>query len=293
MLRLRLPLGVSELEMSCKPPSLDVEAVAQLYSQLSGVLAGFALTAVFIVISHFLGEATPSGRQEQSLSQALPALLAALLGLVLSSLTYCVVAADGENPGRALFEHIVAGVGFSVSGALLIYATVLFIEGVLPYDSVHYARRLLGQCIPLPVFTLLCNGTYAYGKASNGGRAPAWLGMLIALLLSVVLATSVLGFAAYGHPGLDRVRVTGDRVIKAIAVSGLLTVALCLLSVEVTMGIASDGCSLPISAAVAVTLAGFFAVLALSVWLFLTRPARPPVTAPPIPAPTATGTPSL
>ncbi|MFE7853332.1 hypothetical protein [Streptomyces sp. NPDC057403] len=266
--------------------------MAQLYSQLSGVLAGFALTAVFIVISHFLGETTPSGRQAQSLGQALPGLLAALLGLILSSLTYCIVAADGDHKGRALFEHIVAGVGFSVSGALLIYATVLFIESVLPYDSAHYARRLLGQCLPLPVFALLCDGTYAYGKASNEGRAPAWLGMLIALLLSVVLAISVLGFAAYGHPGLDRIRVTGDRFIKAIAVSGLLTVAVCLLGVEATMGIAGDGCSLPIGAAVAVTLGGFFAVLALSAWLFLTRPARPPVTAPPVPAPRATGTPS-
>ncbi|MDX3133362.1 hypothetical protein PV367_27090 [Streptomyces europaeiscabiei] len=269
--------------MPCRPPTLDVQTVAELYSQLSGVLAGFALAAVFIVISHFLGEAAPTGRREEALGQALPALLAALLGLVLSSLTYCVVAADGDNPGRALFQHVVAGVGFSVAGALLIFATVLLIEGVLPYDPVHYARRLLGQCVPLPIFALLCDGAYAYGKAYNGGRAPGWLGALIVLLLSSVLAVSVLGYAAYGRPGLDRIRVTGGGATRAIAVSGLSIVTVCLLSVVTTMGLAGTGCSVPIGAVVTVLLCGFLAAVGLCAWLFVTRPARPTA---PVPAPT-------
>ncbi|MFJ4931680.1 hypothetical protein [Streptomyces sp. NPDC088736] len=209
----------------------------------------------------------------------------------MSSLTYCVVAADADNPGRALFEHIVAGVGFSISGALLIYATVLFIEGVLPYDPAHYARRLLGQCIPLPVFALLCDGSYAYGKASHGGQAPSWLGILIACLLSAVLAVSALGFAAYSRPGLDRVRMTGDGAVKTIAVSGLSIVATCLLSVVMTMGTAGKGCSVPVSVAVTVTFSGFLAAIALSAWLFLTRPTRTPAPTTPIPAPTGTTTP--
>lgn len=269
--------------MSCNPPPLDVQSIAELYSQLSGVLAGFALTAVFIVISHFLGEAAPTGRREEALGQALPALLAALLGLLLSSLTYCIVAADGDNPGRALFEHVVAGVGFSVAGGLLIFAAVLLIEGVLPYDPVHYARRLLGQCVPLPIFALLCDGAYAYGKAYHGGRAPGWLGVLIVLLLSLVLAVSVLGYAAYGRPGLDGIRVTGGGATRTIAVSGLSIVTVCLLSVVTTMGLAGTGCSVPVGVVVTVLLCGFFAALGLCVWLFVTRPARPTA---PVPAPT-------
>ncbi|GAA0303064.1 hypothetical protein GCM10009540_22920 [Streptomyces turgidiscabies] len=258
-------------------------AVAGLYSQLSGVLAGFALTAVFIVISHFLGEAAPTGRREEALGQALPALLAALLGLIFSSLTYCVVAADGGNRGRVLFEHVVAGVGFSVAGALLIFAAVLLIEGVLPHDPVHYARRLLGQCAPVPIFALLCEGAYAYGKAYYGGRAPGWLGVLIALLLALVLAVSVLGYAAYGRPGLDGIRVAGGGATRTISVSGLSIVAMCLLSVLTTMGLADTGCSVPIGAVVAVLFCGFLAAVGMCVWLFVTRPARPTV---PVPAPT-------
>ncbi|UIX32336.1 hypothetical protein [Streptomyces sp. GQFP] len=260
-----------------------MKTVAELYSQLSGVLAGFALTAVFIVVSHFLGEAAPTGRREETLGQALPALLAAMLGLVFSSLTYCVVAADGDNPGRALLEHVVAGVGFSVAGALLIFAAVLLIEGVLPYDRVHYARRLLGQSAPLPMFALLCEGAYAYGKAYYGGQAPGWLGALIVLLLSLVLAVSALGYAAYGRPGLDGVRVTGGTAIRTIAVSGLSIVTVCLLSVVTMMGLAGTGCSVPVGAVVTVLLCGFFTAVGLSVWLFVTRPARPVV---PVPAPT-------
>lgn len=266
--------------MRCQPPSLEVGTIAELYSQLSGVLAGFALAAVFIVISHFLGEAAPTGRREQALGQALPALLAALLGLVFSSLTYCIVAADGRNPGRALFEHVVAGVGFSVAGALLIFAAVLLIEGVLPYDPVHYARRLLGQCAPLPIFALLCDGAYAYGKAYHGGRAPDWLGVMILVLLSLVLVVSVVGFAAYGRSGLDGIRVAGGGAVRATAVGGLLIVTVCLLSVVTTMGVAGEGCSVPIAVVVAVLLGGFLTAVGLCVWLFVTRPARPVVPAP-------------
>ncbi|MET9464550.1 hypothetical protein ABZY44_06925 [Streptomyces sp. NPDC006544] len=275
--------------MACNPPALDVQSVAELYSQLSGVLAGFALTAVFIVISHYLGEGVPTGRRQEALDQALPALLAALLGLIFSSLTYCAVAADGDNHGRALFEHVVAGVGFAVAAALLVLATVLLVEGVLPYDPVHYARRLLGQCAPLPIFALLSNGAYAYGKAYNDGKAPGWLGALIVLLLSLVLAASVLGYAAYGRPRLDRIRVTGGGVTRTIAVSGLSIVTVCLLSVVTTMGITGTGCSVPVGAVVAALLVGFLAALGLSIWLFVTRPVRPPD---PAPAPPQTPAPT-
>ncbi|UXY29463.1 hypothetical protein [Streptomyces sp. HUAS TT20] len=269
--------------MSYHPLSLDVRTVSELYSQLSGVLAGFALAAVFIVISHYLGEAQPTGRREEALGQALPALLAALLGLVFSSLTYSIVAADGDNRDRAQFEYLVAGVGFSVAGALLIFAAVLLIEGVLPYDPVHYARRLLGQGAPLPMFALLCDGAYAYGKAYYGGRVPGWLGVLIVLLLSLMLAVSVLGFAAYGRPGLDGSRVTGGGDIRTIAVSVLSIVTVCLLGVVATKGLADTRCAVRIGAVVAVLLCGFLAAVGMCVWFFVTRPARPTA---PVPAPT-------
>ncbi|MCQ9134027.1 hypothetical protein [Streptomyces hilarionis] len=268
--------------MPCHPPALDVKTIAELYSQLSGVLAGFALAAVFIIISHFLGEAAPPGRRDGVLHHALPALIAALLGLIFSSLTYCIVAADGDNASRALFEHLLAGVGFSVAGALLVLAAVLLIEGVLPHDPVHYARRLLGQCAPLPMFALLCEGVYAHGKAYHGGRAPGWLGILIAVLLSALLAVSVLGYVAYGRPALDGIRVTGGAATRTIAVHGLSVVTLCLVGVVTTMGLARTGCSVPEGSVVVVLLCGFLASVGLCVWLFVTRPARP---AAPVPAP--------
>lgn len=259
--------------MPCKPPSLDLGTVAQLYSQLTGVLAGFALTAVFIVVAHFLGGAEPTGRREEVLRQALPLLVAAVLGLIFSSLTYCVVAADGDNPGRALFEHDLAGVGFSVAGALLIFAAVLLVEGALPHDSAHYARRLLGQGAPLPMFGLLSEGVYAYGRAYHGGRAPGWLGVLVVGLLGVVAIVSVAGHVAYGRVELDRFRVSGGRT-WLVAVGGLAVVTVCLLGVVVTMAVAGTGCSVPVGAVVAVLLFGFAAAIGSSCWLFVTRPVR-------------------
>ena len=268
--------------MPCRPPTLDVQTVAELYSQLSGVLAGFALAAVFIVISHFLGEAAPTGRREEALGQALPALLAALLGLVLSSLTYCVVAADGDNPGRALFQHVVAGVGFSVAGALLIFATSCSSRACCPTTPFTTRGACSGSACPCRFSRSCATARTPTARRTTGG-GPGWLGALIVLLLSSVLAVSVLGYAAYGRPGLDRIRVTGGGATWAIAVSGLTIVTVCLLSVVTTMGLAGTGCSVPIGAVVTVLLCGFLAAVGLCVWLFVTRPARPTA---PVPAPT-------
>ncbi|MFF1442516.1 hypothetical protein [Streptomyces sp. NPDC058295] len=112
---------------------------------------------------------------------------------------------------------------------------------------------------------------------------PVWLGVLIVLLLFLVLAVSVFGYAAYGRPGLDGIRVAGGGAARTIAVSGLSIVTVCLLSVVTMMSLAGTGCSVPVGAVVTVLLCGFFAALGLCVWLFPTRPARPTA---PVPAPT-------
>ncbi|WP_336054315.1 hypothetical protein [Streptomyces sp. CA2R101] len=267
--------------------SLDLATVANLYAQLSGVLAGFALTAVFIVVSHFLGGAPPTGRREEALNKAVPVLLSALVGLIFTSFTYCLAAADGKDTGRALVEHLTAGVGFSVSGALLIFATVLLLESVLTHAAVDHGRRLLGLCAPLPMFALLCNGVYAYGKAYYGA-VPGWLGLLIASLLLLLLGMSVVGYAAYRLPGLDRVRLEGDRVTRWIAGGGLSVVVACALLVSCTVALGGDDCPVPITVVVAVMVAGFLATVSLSVCLFLSRPPRPVTPVPAqVPAPPA------
>ncbi|WP_405533016.1 hypothetical protein OG592_37545 [Streptomyces avidinii] len=277
--------------MDCTKSTLDLTQVANLYAQLSGTLAGFALAAVFIVVSHLLSSAPPAGRREEALSKAIPVLLSALLGLILTALAYCIIAADGKNTGRAIVEHVVAGLAFSVSGAMLIYAAVLLLESVLPHTAVDHGRRLLGQCAPLPMFALLCNGVYEYGKVYYR-TVPGWLGLLIAGLLVVLLGASVLGYIAYGRPGLDGVRLTGDATTRGIAGGGLTAVTLCVLMVSYTVSLGGSGCSVPMAGVVAVMVAGFLAAIGLSVWLFLTRPPHPVTPVPaPAPAPAPPGAP--
>ncbi|MFF1497184.1 hypothetical protein [Streptomyces sp. NPDC058304] len=271
--------------MDCTNSPLDFTQVANLYAQLSGTLAGFALAAVFIVVSHLLGGAPPVGRREEALDKAVPVLLSALLGLILTSLAYCIIASDGQNTGRAIVEHDVAGVAFSVSGAMLIFAAILLLESVLPHTAADHGRRLLGQCAPLPMFTLLCNGVYEYGRAYYT-TVPGWLGLLIAGLLVLLLGVSVVGYIAYGRPGLDGVRLAGDGATRGIAGGGLAVVTVCVLLVSCTVALGGSGCPVPMAGVVAVMVAGFLAAVGLSVWLFLTRPPRPVIPVPaPVPAP--------
>ncbi len=76
---------------------------------------------------------------------------------------------------------------------------------------------------------------------------------------------------------------TGGGATRTVVVSGLSVVDLCLLGVVTAMGLADEGCSVPLGAVVAVLLCGFLAAVGMCAWLFATRPPRPtaPVPAPP------------
>lgn len=202
-------------------------------------------------------------------------------------MAYCAIAADSSNSGRALVEHIVAGVGFSVAGTLLIFAAVLLMENVMTHEAVLYGRRLLGQFTPLPIFALLCDGVYGYGKAYYGDQVPAWLKILMAGLLVLLLTVSVIGYVAYDRTSLDSVRLASGRATRGIAGCGLLIVTTCTLLVTLGVAIGPGGCSVPIAVVVAITVGGFLAAVGLSIWLFLSRPARPTN---PVPAPSSAPT---
>lgn len=111
---------------SCSPDNVFQIAVsAAPYSQLAGLLAGFAFSGLIFLITTRIGVADP----RDSFASAVRALVAAFIGLVLSSLGYAVLA--GEPTGaRALSASLepILGVGFAVTGSLVIYAIVLTLD---------------------------------------------------------------------------------------------------------------------------------------------------------------------
>lgn len=103
----------------------QITVTAASYSQLAGLLAGFAFSALIFLISTRITVADP----RDSFASAVRTLIAAFLGLVLSSLGYAVLAGEPADaqPLSASFEPVL-GVGFAVTTALVIYAIVLTLD---------------------------------------------------------------------------------------------------------------------------------------------------------------------
>ncbi len=105
--------------------SFNLAQTAGLYSTLAGVLAGFAFAALILLITARL---TSPGANVEAFAHAAQVLLAAFVGLVLTSLNYAILAGERYSGGRAASEMLVASVGFAASGVLLLYALAVTLD---------------------------------------------------------------------------------------------------------------------------------------------------------------------
>ncbi|GAA2669808.1 MULTISPECIES: hypothetical protein [Actinosynnema] len=118
------------LNLLTEEPPPNYPAAASLFSQLAGVLAGFAFTGLITLVSTQLTSKRPTGKVLES---GVP-LLAAFVTLVLCSLNYAFVAA--ETPGRPRIATLQtsAGLGLCVASVMLLYSMLILIRG-LEHDS--------------------------------------------------------------------------------------------------------------------------------------------------------------
>ncbi|GAA3539527.1 hypothetical protein [Kribbella ginsengisoli] len=111
--------------------SFDIAATAGLYSALTGVLAGFAFTALILVPSLVLSTGRRLGEEVAGhIADAARVLVSAFLALVLASINYAVLGGEPTSGGRAAAGELLAGVGLAVAAILMIYAIVLTLETV-------------------------------------------------------------------------------------------------------------------------------------------------------------------
>lgn len=194
------------------PPNLPV--VAGFYSQLAGVLAGFAFAGLIALIAAQM----TADHASETLEGGAP-LLAAFLALVLSSLNYAVVA--GESPGTARVAALqtASGLGFGVAGLMLLYSILVLVRGL----EIHAARsklvsRAMANMIrsvivfvasPL-IILLVWSGvrdhlTQKYG-AEVGFTGADWVSLLVLVLslaVGVCFAVRLFGDPQH-HPSLTR-----------------------------------------------------------------------------------------
>jgi hypothetical protein len=105
---------------------IDFSISAGLYSQLAGVLAGFAFAALVALISGRLTDSSSTVK----LAKSYRSLSAAFLGLVATSLNYATVAAGNSNGGQTASLATSSGVAFVVAGIMLVYSISVLLRAV-------------------------------------------------------------------------------------------------------------------------------------------------------------------
>jgi len=208
--------------------------IAGFYSQLAGLLAGFAFASLIALIAAQLA----GNAANYSLRSYRP-LISAFLGLVATSLNYAIISGGKAATPRMATLETVAGLGFCVAGTMLLYSILVLLKGVerdlsnlgtmsgRSADLLRYTL-VLGVC---PLLIVLLYGAIRDHLLSKYGPSGFhWLDIaaLIALLFSLSFSVSVLRWretiASANNTGhfVDLI----SRLAVAIAVLSLLFSAL-------------------------------------------------------------------
>jgi hypothetical protein len=114
---------------------------AGLYSQLAGVLAGFAFSALVALISGRLTGSSPTAK----LAKIYRPLSAAFLGLIATSLNYATVAAENFDRGQTASLATSSGVAFVAAGIMLVYSISVLLHAVESEEKAGVDARELND----------------------------------------------------------------------------------------------------------------------------------------------------
>lgn len=116
----------------------NVTGGAGLYGTLASVMAGFAFTAIVLLVGAWLsadrkmgGDGAGVTLAEEVLAATGRALVGSFLGLLIMSVTYTALSSDLTNSKLALSENTILVDGFAGVGVALIYTIVAMLDATL------------------------------------------------------------------------------------------------------------------------------------------------------------------
>jgi hypothetical protein len=107
------------------PGGTNIAAGATMYSTLAGILAGFAFTAIVLLVVTWLGG---DSRAQRVLAVAGQALVASFFGLLIVCVLYAAESTGVYSWGLTVSENVILLDGFVGVGILVIYAIILMLE---------------------------------------------------------------------------------------------------------------------------------------------------------------------
>jgi hypothetical protein len=229
----------------CVPPRLDVEIAetAGFYSQLAGVLSGFAFAALLFLVTNGSGWA---GR-DIDLKLTLRLVVAVFVSLVLTSLCYAMLAGDTANGGRAASIQLVAASGFISAGIallLLVYRVLDDLEAAraVPTDvgasTLASLRFLIAHALPVILVATLLGGIGDYSDLHFACRPAVVLSRRDLELVGQLCVVAVLVLPLAAYPARFRY-LSSRRTVRAVQWLGRSAVCLGGLATVLAFGVSA------------------------------------------------------
>ena len=191
-------------------------------------MAGFAFAALFYFITSPTGQLPDPGPEPDANAHAtdrrdlaLQALGAAFATLLLSSITYAILAGEPKSAGRASTAEVVAGIGFAVGAVHLFYAIVLMIRAH-PHASRNLERYFqnLGGLFLCPLASLMITlgvSDWEEAKHDRAAEITYHVGLVIALLVALICVVAAIWRRTHRSRSLSRL---WNPALWAVAVGG-------------------------------------------------------------------------
>jgi len=183
----------------CPPqPVFDIAATSGFYAQMTGLLAGFAFSAIIVILWLGKEHTRPKG--------VILTLLSAFISLVLSTLTYSVLAGDSGAYTRAAAQELVDAIPFVLAVMMLFHGLTQLLMGSPNPEAtaVKVSRSLSAVITPTLAIFYLASGAVDNELARTAARRvsePTYCGDLgpmttfsIALLGALLIVLLVLWF---------------------------------------------------------------------------------------------------
>lgn len=167
--------------------SFAIDQMASSYSQVAAVLAGFAFTALVVVLTRGIG-----GRMAV---QAAPLLLSSMFSLSLTAVGYAVLAGEQTSGVRAAQAAVAMALVFTSAGMAVVGSIARLVNAAGahwgPGARFPDSLRAIGAVAVAPILMLsLAGSTADLREIDTSTTDLQWLGRALAAALLVVVGTA-------------------------------------------------------------------------------------------------------
>jgi len=256
---------------------------AALYSQLTGVVAGFAFTAIVLLLERRKQPGAREARDatdehsrtdtstdrsdaagaEAAMDGAFVFLLASFIGFALCSLTYAVIAGEPEG-ARGANEHVLAGVGFGTS-TLMLQLALVGLFGIYAKHIESFSRDITVYCSPLLILFYVTVNVFQAAQASHWSS----LAPLIAICAAAVLCPLVAALRP-SRQRENRLNFSTSKRIAGVGIGLTILIAMGVPLINIASSSPDESPFWPVLLALAA------ASSAATVFIGLCKPARAP-----------------